>query len=293
METHYRCSFLHFAAVCLCAAAVGLWSLRAGAAEADIFERPDPWGQVMYLGTYHMANPGLDEFNLNADDVRTEKRQKEIKATVRALARFKPTKIAVEARPELFDDLKAAYQAYVKGEKELARNETQQIGFRLAKRMGHEAVHPIDVRYTFMSEQHKALEEELESAPRLQELLAGIEAYGVASIRQMGEKLSTMAIGPFLSWLNAPAQITANHDYYARFLMLGWHEDNQGGAHTVANWYARNILIFQNILRLMEGGKGERVLVIFGQGHVKIFQDLTKDSPYTELVDVRRYLPRR
>ena len=37
---------------------------------------------VLVLGTFHMANPGRDIFNLKVDDVLTEKRQKEIAETV-------------------------------------------------------------------------------------------------------------------------------------------------------------------------------------------------------------------
>ena len=34
--------------------------------------------EVLVVGTFHMANPGHDMFNMQADDVLAEKRQKEI-----------------------------------------------------------------------------------------------------------------------------------------------------------------------------------------------------------------------
>src|SRR5688572_32992139 len=34
--------------------------------------------QVLVIGSYHMSNPGLDAIRVPADDVRTEKRQREI-----------------------------------------------------------------------------------------------------------------------------------------------------------------------------------------------------------------------
>ncbi len=53
--------------------------------------------QILVLGVYHMANPGRDIFNMQADDVLAPKRQVEIAQLIAALKNFHPTKIAVEA----------------------------------------------------------------------------------------------------------------------------------------------------------------------------------------------------
>src|SRR3954469_20066483 len=53
--------------------------------------------EVLVLGTYHMANPGHDIFNMKADDVLAPKRQAEIAELIEVLKRFNPTKIAIEA----------------------------------------------------------------------------------------------------------------------------------------------------------------------------------------------------
>ncbi|MCY3551312.1 MAG: hypothetical protein OXH39_12705 [Candidatus Poribacteria bacterium] len=51
---------------------------------------------VMVLGTYHMANPGADAVNFEADEVLAPKRQRELQQLVEQLARFNPTKITIE-----------------------------------------------------------------------------------------------------------------------------------------------------------------------------------------------------
>src|SRR2546426_12057529 len=53
--------------------------------------------EVLVLGVYHMANPGQDVYNMEADDVLSPKRQKEIAELARVLEKFQPTKVAVEA----------------------------------------------------------------------------------------------------------------------------------------------------------------------------------------------------
>src|SRR5574341_2463387 len=52
--------------------------------------------EVIVLGVYHMANPGRDVFNMQADDVLAPKRQQEIAELVAVLKKFNPTKVAVE-----------------------------------------------------------------------------------------------------------------------------------------------------------------------------------------------------
>ncbi len=52
---------------------------------------------VLVLGVYHMANPGHDIFNMQADDVLAPKRQAEIAQVIGVLKRIHPTVIAIEA----------------------------------------------------------------------------------------------------------------------------------------------------------------------------------------------------
>ncbi|MCB9297969.1 MAG: hypothetical protein H6559_33330 [Lewinellaceae bacterium] len=48
-------------------------------------EKPIP---LMLLGAYHMGNPNLDKFNVEADDALAPKRQAEIEEVVKKLYRF-------------------------------------------------------------------------------------------------------------------------------------------------------------------------------------------------------------
>ena len=60
-------------------------------------QTPDPAPiEVMVLGTYHMGNPGQDLHNARIDPVTTPAKQAELEAVTEALARFRPTAIAIE-----------------------------------------------------------------------------------------------------------------------------------------------------------------------------------------------------
>ena len=65
---------------------------------ASLGAQPTPSrAEVLVLGVYHMANPGRDVFNMQADDVLALKRQGEIAQVIEALKKFHPTKVAIEA----------------------------------------------------------------------------------------------------------------------------------------------------------------------------------------------------
>src|SRR4051812_24717505 len=99
--------------------------------------------EVLVLGVYHMANPGHDLFNTNADDVLAPKRQQEIAELMEVLKRFRPTKVAIEVDP-WNDRITKEYSDYLSGKYTLTRNEIDQIGYRLAKELGQQKVYAVD-----------------------------------------------------------------------------------------------------------------------------------------------------
>lgn len=219
-----------------------------------------------------MSNPGADQFNLEADDVRSERRQAEMVALVERLATFAPTRVAVEssyADSSIVD----AYGAYLRGENELTRNETQQIGFRLARRSGHERVYPIDYR---MGMDMGSIGPLVASSPEHGARMGELQAYGEAAIAQMGAWLAGGTVSDMLYNLNRPEMLRATHWPYTTFLLPIVEGDDFAGADLVAGWYQRNLRIHANLTRVTV--PGDRVVVIFGAGHVPILKHLVEQS---------------
>ena len=54
-------------------------------------------------------------------------------------------------------------------------------------------------------------------------------------------------------------------------------------------WFNRNLRIFRNIQRI-HTNPGDRVLVIFGSGHMNILNYLFEVTPEYQLIDVNEYL---
>jgi len=255
-----------------CACAL-LWALPLGA------QSP----QVLVLGTYHFGNPGLDVVKTEVADVLSPEKQAEIAAVAEALARFRPTRIAVEWEPSRRERLDSLYGAYRAGRHVLSRSETEQLGFRLASGGGHDRVYPIDQRGDFP----------------FQEVMDYAQLHDPAFVAFVGEELARVAeeanrlqacntVGEILRVMNDPRRLADDHGIYMRFASVG-AGDTFVGAGLVAKWYERNIKIFANLQRLAE--PGSRVLVIIGAGHAPILREFVDSDRGMVLVDPADYLP--
>lgn len=143
--------------------------IAVGDATAQAASRPAPT-KVMIVGTFHLDNPGRDVFNVQVDDVLSERRQAELAGIATALARFAPTEVMVEWPEALTDERYASFRA---GKLPPSRNEVVQLGFRLAALRELERVRGIDVEGDFPFEPVKAYASSHGMAPRLEAALAG------------------------------------------------------------------------------------------------------------------------
>jgi hypothetical protein len=246
-------------------------------------QQPEPGVRVLVLGTYHFANPGLDVVQTEVADVLEPGRQAEIARVVEALARFRPTKVAVEVLPAGGARLDSLYAAYRAGGLALPRGEEYQLGFRLAAAAGHARVHPIDHRgeFPFGPVMQYAQAHDPAFLSLIQQTLGQVTA-------EENRRQRELSIGGNLRLRNDPAEIAAGHGLYMQFARLG-AGDGFVGAELLSKWYDRNIRIFSNLQRLAE--PGDRVLVIIGSGHSAILRELVRSTPGMELVEAVDYLP--
>jgi hypothetical protein len=217
--------------------------------------------EVLVLGVYHMANPGRDVFNTEADDVLAPGRQAEIAQLIEVLKRFRPTKIAVEA--DFWKDRVAkAYGRYLAGEHELSRNETQQIGFRLARDLGHETVYPADVDGEFPIQR---LADYAKTHGLSEEYDALMAEFG-ETVEERNEYLASHTVLETLLRMNSEDSVTTDMGFSYRLARFG-EQWNWAGPDLATAWFRRNIRIYSNIVQLADS-PNERVLAIFGAGHL-------------------------
>lgn len=238
---------------------------------------------VMILGTYHMGNPGRDLNNVKADDVRAEKRQREIANFIQVIKKFKPTKIAIEVEPQNAK-IGERYAQYLKGEYQLKADEVDQIAFRLAKEINHPKLFQIDWQGNF------DFDKVLASAKANNQ--SAMTDYFMMSGKKETEKLSEMmkteSVTDIFRYLNDENRVDEWHQFYLKVVRVGKDSD-YAGTDLVSDWYERNLKIYANLTRITES-PNDRILVLYGAGHLKLLQQFVKDSGEYDLELLSKYL---
>jgi hypothetical protein len=270
----------------LVATAIPLFSLTARSQTPPGRSCPANASQILILGTYHMANPGLDSTNLQADDVLSAQRQAEIADVTERLARFAPTKIAVEA-PYHEARVPTAYADYRSGKYTLGRNEVEQLGFRLAQHLDLSTVYPVDYPMFMSGLTPSEIENQKPSGePKPQETTP-------AKPQKLSREdllLRNSTVREYLLHVNSSDMIRADQTGYLNMLLPDKTSPAiYGRADLVTNWYKRNLRILANLNRVVDTGK-DRVLLIIGSGHLAILRQLVNDSNYYCLVMPEEYL---
>ena len=267
--------------------------------------------KVLLVGTFHFNNPGMDEHNAEVDDVFSDQRQKEIDDLNESLLRFNPNKIFVESRPVYQSFYDSLYQAFLNGKVHFedlknGRNETYQVGFKMAKELNHPKVYCSDASGLWLgSDVNESAEKwNMEFVMEFNERMKGkIEAYN--------KLIQNNSMKEIIRELNTEKSLMENHNYYVSIaprVISGKQDGKESyyydeetetsyvkideeyiGAELTAEWYKRNIKIYSNILNQIESGD-KQIMVYYGQGHIKILQQLFRDNPRFEVVDALDYL---
>jgi hypothetical protein len=250
-------------AVALCAA-----SLAA--------ETAPPRAEVLVLGVYHMANPGRDVFNMQADDVLAPKRQAEIAQVIEALKKFHPTKVAIEA--DVYSErVPKQYADYLTGKYTLSRNEIDQLGYRLAKELGHTKIYPVDADGEFPFQR---LMNYAKGSGHQKDVDVLTNEIGTM-VKAQNDYLTSHTVLETLLYMNADAKVAEDVGFYYREGQIGEPGD-WAGADLVADWFRRNMRIYTNVMRLIDS-PNERILVIFGAGHLGWLQHDFASNPNLRL----------
>ncbi|ELZ88787.1 hypothetical protein C453_00950, partial [Haloferax elongans ATCC BAA-1513] len=203
-----------------------------------------------------MDNPGLDEANVEADDVLSDQRQLELSDLTDRLTQWNPTKVAVERPYDRSDDVNSLYREYQSGDRSYSevetidpphpyrdesdtecRSEVVQIGFRLADSLDLNRVHPVDYPMLLANDEAEELEEqgfrpEQKTAPTVRDPEA-VE-------KERTDRLAESTLIDYHQWLNQEEEIRFNHEGMFEQLIPFGVDDNFAGPKMLATWFDRN-----------------------------------------------------
>lgn len=249
--------------------------------------------EVLTLGTFHFAfhNKDVQKTEKNDQiDVLSPEYQNEIETIVSMLAKFKPTIIAIEADLHKQSKIDSLYNAYLSGKHTLQRSESQQIGFRLAKQFNIETLHCVndwgklpdeiyDVVYGKKTVAQDKFMDYFYNNP------------DSALIYEKAEVYKTKGILAELRERNTDESLKKDLGNYTISIFKYETEDNDffGVDFTTGWFFNRNLKIFRNIQKI-PARPDDRILVIYGSGHMSILNILFDASPEYKLVPAIDYL---
>lgn len=242
--------------------------------------------KIFLLGTFHFMESQIDFYS---SDV-----QNELAILAQGLLQFQPDAIAVEAAAHAQKDIDASYQNFSLSDLQSREkmqskalgdihlyggtypitynNEAVQIGYRLGKLSAHNRVYAID--------DDTALDMSAMNHPT-PSLTAALHT--LRDVDQPGNSLLER-----YRICNSEAWSKANHAVYVQANAIRTQENAYAGAEMVAKWYERNLKIFANIQHL--AANHERLLILFGAGHLEILKSLINADCNLQLVDSSEYL---
>ena len=252
--------------------------------------------KTMVLGVFHFANPGGHDYEEVFEvNILLPERQLELEILLNKLAIYNPTKILIERSRKTQDSLaNLEYTNFLNGKFSIKEknDEQYQIAFKLAKKLGHSRIYCSDARadewfgidlnwekfdeskyLKSKNQYHKSNRYDYETFYRLEDSLK-----------------ASLKLTDYLKVLNNPKNRLKDHQQYLTSTSLMGAGDNYIGADALARWYRRNLRIYSNVYDIVNFNEQERVLIIYGSGHVWSLRQFFKDSPDFDYVEPNDYL---
>ena len=240
--------------------------------------------KVLVVGTFHFNFPGLDEVKTDEEDkidVLKEPKKSELEELVAYIKKFKPTKIAIEARPSWKTMQK--FEEYKNGVHRNNRDERYQLGMRIASDLGLDSIYGLDAT---------SLRSDLEVQDSifLKKITNRIDwkaentfwPYAESYFDYRDKKMKDVHLLDFIKAMNTREAHNFNFGLYLTGSIATG--DGQGEDFLSIWWYNRNVRIFYKLINITQSPE-ERILVIFGNGHASILRQLLEASPQYEFVE--------
>lgn len=249
--------------------------------------------EVLTLGTFHFEFRNLDVSKMalpDQIDVLQPKYQKEIENIVRRIAVFKPTVIAIERDPVLQAKYDSLYNKFLYGEYTLGRDEVEQIGFRLARQFNLKTLYCVNdwgENYEYIDSVLKSKDSTVLNKfqnyfyhhPDSSKMFFNQNLFkekGILAdlINRNDEKNQEKDLGNYL--IGVFKYQLGDNLFFGTDFTTGW-------------WFNRNLRIFRNIQNI-NAKPTDRILIIFGAGHMNLLNLFFKVSPEYHLQKINNYL---
>jgi Family of unknown function (DUF5694) len=259
--------------------------IQAQKKPSDYFQNPKT--KVLVVGSFHFDYPNLDAHKTGKEDqvdVLDPKTAKEVTELVEYIKKFKPTKIAIEARPKWNANQKL--KEYNEGKFRDKRDERYQLAMRIASELKIKELFSIDAGSILDDLEKKFGKQDSAYFNALS------KDYDFQSNDIISQQYTTFFKDSepkkFNSILESFKYMNSKefHQYeYGAYLSGDFKLRDHDGADMLAlYWYDRNLRMFRNIQNIPQTAN-DRILVIVGNGHASVLRQLFTSSPEYDYID--------
>jgi len=249
----------------------------------------NPKTKVMTLGVYHFAYHNLDRVKTAEKDmisVLDEPYQSQIASIAKSIEEFKPTIIAIELDPTRQSSVDSLYALYKLGKLAPEKGEVYQLAYRIGKNLNLPKIYCIND----WGNHYDNLQTMFKDNARLERFSNYIDSLDKAEGKELYSKKVENIVQELIK-LNNPQRIKEDLSSY---LTKGFTYEETPGDFTgvdfeTGRWFSRNLRIFRNIQRIPRTPE-DRILVIFGVGHLNLLNPFIDSSKEFELVSPLEYL---
>ena len=239
--------------------------------------------EILLVGTFHLGD--TPDMNTLAEKDKRKYSDVDFERLASDLATFQADQVFVEYPFELEKQLNSIYRSE-EGIVDLQENEIYQIGFRLAKMLGHDAIYAVD-----WNEQP----EETINLGHVADGKSKIEFQEIMNrVKIVLEKISTIIqqgdIIELYKYINSNESILNDHKVYLDLMRL---DDETAFEWVSKYWYYRNLRIMRNIRNSILP-ETKRAVILYGAGHNYLLKQLLEDVqsikviPYGEWSEYER-----
>lgn len=248
--------------------------------------------EVLIIGTFHFSNfdpkYNQDLIQTSEVDVMTEQNQKELELISNKIAKFKPSKIFLEAPYSEQAELDSMYNAFVpENYDQKNRDEGDQFAFRVAKKLGHKKLFATDFRdFSFPG---NSMRKSMENANQ-QDLIALDDLKDEQWEKDYNELVNkNHSLLDVLYFLNSSEERKIDRAWYLNYANKAGSLNDTIGTFLASEWYRRNLHIYSKIQKQVTE-KDERIMILLGSSHIAILKDFIDNNPKWKTVELKEVM---
>lgn len=229
--------------------------------------------EILLVGTLHLSD--TPDLNTLTDKDKTKYSDSDFEQLAIDLAKFQADQVFVEYPFNSQKHLTSIYRSANVNEG-FKENEIYQIGFRLAKMLGHNAIYAVDWNEQPEESINIGLVAEGKSKTEFEEIMNRVKFV----LENLSTTIQQGDIIELYKHINSTEYIRNDHKFYLDLMKL---DDEIAFEWVSKYWYYRNLRIVHNIKKSILP-ESKRAVILYGGGHNYLLKQLLEDNESIKVI---------